>query len=77
MTSRGSKRSMSEIDLSAAAITGRLRRVEQLRRLCISLGCARPPTAHKLATRPPAPDQRSKKNVSRNATQANEDRGAT
>ncbi len=32
---------MSEIDMSAAAVTARLKLVSQLRRLCLSLGTAK------------------------------------
>lgn len=40
-----------EVDMSDKAITGRLKRVEQLRRLCLSLAKARP--IEKPTTAPP------------------------
>lgn len=42
MTSPGSKTTRTRIDLSPEAVTRRLRRVEELRRLCLALARARP-----------------------------------
>ena len=36
---------MTKIDMSAEAVTARLKRIEQLRRLCLSLGKATFPTS--------------------------------
>ena len=47
-------------DMSRKAITDRLRRVSQLRRLCISLGKAKPvrPSGSTSRPRPPAEESR-------------------
>lgn len=38
---------MQKVDMSARAITARLKRIEQLRRLCLSLGKTTFPTMNK------------------------------
>ncbi len=43
MTSPGSPDRHSRVDMSPAAVTARLVRVSQLRRLCLALGKARTP----------------------------------
>ena len=48
---------MRSIDMSAAAVTARLRLVSELRRLCISLGGA------KVKERPPALAQRGRTEI--------------
>lgn len=53
---------MPQVDMSAAAVTARLKLVSQLRRLCLSLGTA------KLDPRPAAPNEdvkRSKQTIKR------------
>ena len=37
---------MAKVDLSPEAVTRRLRRVEELRRLCLALGRAKPAKEH-------------------------------
>jgi hypothetical protein len=56
---------MSEIDMSAAAVTARLKLVSQLRRLCLSLGTAKvdsPPLVRpeKVSKGQPTPQKKSK-----------------
>jgi hypothetical protein len=46
---------MPQIDMSAAAVTARLKLVSQLRRLCLSLGTA------KIDSRPQARQEKDKK----------------
>lgn len=48
---------MRSIDMSAAAVTARLRLVSELRRLCISLGSA------KVKERPPARSQEDRTEI--------------
>ena len=38
---------MAKVDLSPEAVTRRLRRVEELRRLCLALGRAKPVEEHR------------------------------
>lgn len=44
---------MKQVDMSARAVTDRLRRVSQLRRLCLSLQKAKLPAAHKVTEKKP------------------------
>ncbi|MCI0486710.1 MAG: hypothetical protein L0229_08930 [Blastocatellia bacterium] len=44
---------MMKVDMSAKAVTERLKRVSQLRRLCVSLSKAKPVEKEKPANRPP------------------------
>lgn len=45
---------MTKVDMSAQAVTARLKRIEQLRRLCLSLGKTTFPSDKKVSDKSPA-----------------------